>query len=222
VSAIEKVLNIYAPSSCVGCGRQGSNLCSGCMADVPVNRFSRCFSCAKWSSDFSTCKKCRRRTPLRNVWVAAEYSGNIKELIHQFKYERNRAAAKTLADLVASRLPYTGDINVITHVPTATSRVRARGYDHSKLLARELSNKLNIKHRTLLGRLGQSQQMGSKRKDRLSQAEGSYIAVKQAPSSVLLVDDVLTTGATLNAAAKELKRGAAKHIYAVVVAHNSS
>jgi len=190
MSAIEKVLNIYAPPICVGCNKQGSSLCAACMEDVSVNKFSRCFLCAKWSSDFSTCKKCRRRTPLRNVWVAAEYSGSIKEIIHQFKYERNRAAVKTLTSLVASRLPYLGDIDVVTHVPTATARVRGRGYDHSKLLAQELSKKLSIKHKTLLGRLGQSQQMGSKRTDRLSQAQGSYIAVRQAPGSVLLVDDV--------------------------------
>lgn len=222
MSVIEKILNVYAPPTCVSCLKEGASICAACIADTPKNHHSRCFMCAKWSKDFETCKKCHRKTPLRNVWVAAEYKGLVKELVHGYKYERNREAAKELAEIISETLPFLPDVKVITHVPTATSRVRARGYDHSRLLAESLARKLGKKHKTLLGRLGQSQQMGSRRKDRLKQAEGSYVAVSSAPEAVLLIDDVLTTGATLSAAAKELRRAGIRNVYAAVVAHNSN
>ncbi len=63
--------------------------------------------------------------------------------------------------------------------------------------------------------------MGAKRKERLSQVEGAYVSVRKAPGSVLIIDDVLTTGATLSEAAKELRRAGTKEVYAAVVAHSS-
>jgi ComF family protein len=220
MTVIEKILNVYAPPRCESCGTQGSSLCVGCIADIPSNVHSRCFMCGKWSKDFSTCGKCRRKTPLRNVWVAAEHTGALKGTIHNFKYERNRVAAKELAELIADRLPFL-QVDAVTHVPTATSRVRMRGYDHSKLLAQAVGQNLKVKHRTLLGRIGQTQQMGSKRKERLLQVKGVYVSTRKSPKSVLLIDDVLTTGATLSAAAKELRSAGAKEVYAAVIAHNT-
>ncbi len=192
------------------------------MADISPNLISRCFLCAKQTADFATCGKCKKKTPLKNVWVAAEYEGAIKELIHTFKYERERSAAKELAVIINSSLPYLNSATTVTHTPTASSRVRARGYDHSLLLAKELAKLRGLKHKTLLGRLGQTQQMGAMRKKRLEQTKNSYVATRKLnKAEVLLVDDVLTTGATLNAAAKELRQAGARNIYAVVVAHHN-
>ncbi len=192
------------------------------MADISPNLISRCFLCAKQTKDYATCGKCIRKSPIKNVWVATDYEGTIKELLHGFKYERERASAVELAEIINRALPYLGHDTVVTHVPTASSRVRARGYDHSRLIAKELTKLRRLKHKTLLGRLGQSQQMGATRKQRLAQTKASYIATKKLnKASVLLVDDVLTTGATLSEAAKELKKAGANEVFAVVVAHNS-
>ncbi len=179
--------------------------------------------CSKQTKDFSTCTKCRKKTPISNVWVAANYEGAVKNLVHSFKYERERTAAKELALIIDSSLPYLSSGTLVTHVPTASSRVRARGYDHSLLLAKELAKLRGLKHKTLLGRLGQLQQMGANRKQRLEQTKSAYVATRElSKASVLLIDDVLTTGATLSAAAKELRRAGAKDIFATVIAHNNS
>lgn len=179
--------------------------------------------CGAQTEDFSTCKKCRRETIIENVWVAVDYSGTVKDLVHGFKYERQRSSARDLAGLIDRSLPYIDKDTIVVHIPTATTRVRSRGYDHALLLAKELANMRGFKHQKLLGRIGQSQQMGTSRKDRLKQTEKSFVATRPSLTEgahVLLVDDVLTTGSTLRAASKELKRAGAKTISATVVGHH--
>jgi len=195
------------------------------MADIPANYLSRCFICNEQTEDFSTCSKCRRKTVLNNVWVAADYDGTVKDLVQGFKYERQRASARPLAELMDKALPFAEPSTIVTHVPTATNRIRTRGYDHALLLAQKIASLRSLKHRTLLGRLGQSQQMGASRKTRLEQTEKSFIAVKPRKiksAHILLVDDILTTGSTLRSAAQELKKAGAKTVTAVVVGHHST
>lgn len=195
------------------------------MADIPNNPLSRCFMCGVQTDDFSTCAKCRKKTTLDNVWVAVDYSGTVKQLVQGFKYERQRSMAKVLAEIIDRTLPYINENTIVTHVPTATSRVRARGYDHALLLARELAKIRGLKHISLLGRIGQSQQMGASRKMRLAQVDKSFIGIRPSQTkgaNILLIDDVLTTGSTLRAATKELKQNGAKSIIAAVVGHHGS
>lgn len=224
MSLQEKVVNFYAPAKCLTCGREGSILCTGCLADIPANSLSRCFVCGAQTDDFATCPKCRKKTVLDNVWVAADYAGTVKRLVQGYKYERQRSSARVLAQILDRALPYLDESTVITHVPTATSRIRTRGYDHALLLARELSHIRKLQHRSLLGRIGQSQQMGANRKDRLKQMKHSFIATKPRQikgKNILLVDDVLTTGSTLKFAAKTLKAAGAKSIVAATVGHHN-
>ena len=117
-------------------------------------------------------------------------------------------------------LPYFAADILIVPVPTATSRVRSRGYDHAKLLAKELAGAAQLKHESLLLRLCQTRQAGAKRQTRIQQLEGAFGLKKQdiKGKHVLLVDDVVTTGATLEEAAKVLKQAGAKTIDAVVFA----
>ncbi len=179
--------------------------------------------CGAQTDDFSTCAKCRSKTTLDNVWVAVDYEGTVKQLVQGFKYERQRSSAKSLAELINRSLPFIDETTVIAHIPTATTRVRARGYDHALLLSKELASIRGLKQRTLLGRVGQSQQMGAKRKERLEQIEKSFLAIKPNQikgADILLVDDVLTTGSTLRTAAKELKSNGAKSIIAAVIGHH--
>lgn len=106
------------------------------------------------------------------------------------------------------------------HLPTATSRVRQRGYDHARLIARDFASRRQLPCQSLLVRHGQQRQVGAARTIRLQQAEQFYSAkiVRPMPSRVLLIDDVVTTGASISAAAKCLKRAGVKHVDAAIFA----
>lgn len=110
---------------------------------------------------------------------------------------------------------------LISHVPTANQRVRMRGYDQAKLIATALAKKRALAHKTLLLRRGKARQVGAGRTDRFSHLENAFLPIrldKIKDAEILLIDDVTTTGATLQSAAKTLKSAGAKTIYAAVFA----
>jgi ComF family protein len=113
-----------------------------------------------------------------------------------------------------------GDV-FITYVPTANARVRERGYDQAALIARELSRQVGSPCVPLLARVGGQRQLGQGRAARKKQMEGAFRVLKPAllqNKHVLLVDDVLTTGATCEAAARVLRQAGAKRVSAAVFA----
>lgn len=121
---------------------------------------------------------------------------------------------------MVENLPYLNRETVVTHIPTATSRVRRRGYDPAELIARALAKESGLKHKTMLLRVTQTRQVGAKRNKRIMQMEYAFKPALEVPSSVpvLLVDDLTTTGATLESAAKCLKTAGAKTVNAAVFA----
>lgn len=218
---LERVLSVLAPHSCLGCGAAGTLVCPWCLPELFAPLPSRCYRCHAATADSAICPKCRRSSKLRHVWVASEYAGVSKQLIHVLKFERTQAAAAPIAKVLAAALPYFDAETIFTHIPAATSRVRMRGYDQSQLIARQLASNLSCRHSTLLQRHGQSRQVGAKRAARITQLEDAFTPLKSAMvknARVVLVDDVVTTGATLQQAAAVLKQAGAKSIDAAVFA----
>ncbi|OVE79370.1 hypothetical protein BVY00_00540 [bacterium G20] len=162
------------------------------------------------------------------MWITTNYDGVVKDLVKVYKFGHQRAAARAISDLMLGTLMDFNDprdiakLNyLVVSVPTATTRVRQRSFDHSSLLAKTLARKLNLTETSALGRLGQTRQLGAKRPDRLAQPEGNYfVRVPEAVKgrNVLVVDDVVTTGATLRAATRALRQAGAKRVDALVFA----
>ncbi len=129
------------------------------------------------------------------------YEGVGRELLARLKYRDARQAVAPLADALAARAAG-GRIDAVTWIPTTARRRRDRGFDQAELLARAVARRLGRPCRRLLRRLGDDHQTGRTRSERL---EGpSLVAVGVAPRNVLLIDDVVTTGATMRAAVEVL------------------
>jgi ComF family protein len=156
--------------------------------------------------------------------MAATYEGTVKQLIRAYKFERVRAAYAPLACAVADQLPYLPVDTVVVHIPTASVRVRQRGYDQSKLLAQEVARLRGLDHQPLLRRRHGDRQVGSSRSERMKQAERAFElkpGIELHGKQILLIDDVTTSGATLMAAAKLLKAAGAERVDAAVVAKHT-
>ncbi len=221
MALIDRLISTIAPHECVQCGREGSLLCAWCLPDACPALPSRCYRCQRLSSFSRVCEKCRTKTKLSHVWVRTEYEGVGKELVRLLKFERNQAAAERISLLMSEGLPYLSENTFIVHVPTTTVHVRQRGYDQAKLIASKLSVLLSRRHLALLARTGQTHQVGSRRIERVTQLEGAFHPLRKhliKGAHIVLVDDVITTGATIEEAARTLRKAGAKRVDAVVFA----
>jgi ComF family protein len=202
------------------CGLEGSLLCKVCAEGLAVVP-SRCYRCKRWTDEFSTCPACRKHTPLKHVWAVTPCDGQLaKTLLRRIKFDHARAGADVIARLLAG-ICSASDNLLVTYVPTADARVRERGYDQSEQIARGLARRLDRPFVPLLARLGNQRQLGQRREVRLAQMDGAFRPIRPEVlrgKHVLLVDDVLTTGTTCQAAARTLRQAGARHVSAAVFA----
>jgi ComF family protein len=153
--------------------------------------------------------------------VGAQYDGAVKEMIWRLKFFRLRTAARSAAQLVARALPETLEIDVVTAVPIAPERYRERGYNQAELIARAVARRLNVRYTPLLARLDAGHQVGRGRHDRLSRIQGAFLARRAlCGERVLIVDDVVTTGATLEECAQTLMAAGAAEVWGGAVARH--
>lgn len=231
MSLVDSFLNRLVPHNCLGCTREGALLCPDCLGQLPPMP-PRCYRCHRPSPGCLTCPECRAASPLHQVRIATVYTGPAKDLIWKLKSAGAKAAAKVMAARMAAVLsetsvppgPATGPGRrriIIVPVPTASTRARQRGYDQARLLARQLAKHTRQPYLACLARGGQAHQVGAGREQRLSQLEGAFRITTSRlvrDAHILLVDDVVTTGATLEAAAKILHQAGATRIDAVTFA----
>ena len=202
---ISRLMELLAPTSCLGCGREGAVLCTTC-----IDLYGR------------DTPPLRPDAPvLSGISVGAYYDGPVKELILLFKFHRLRAATEAAAELIVRRAAEWPVIDVITSVPVSPSRHRERGYNQSELIARTVAKRTGLPYHPTLIRLTATHQIGLDRQSRFKQVAGAFRAVRPvAGHRVLIVDDVVTTGATLVECASELRTAGARDVWAAAVARH--
>jgi ComF family protein len=145
-----------------------------------------------------------------------EYSGEGRELVARLKYRNARTSVGFLADAMAALVDPAG-IDAVTWVPTTPARRRQRGFDHAELLAKAVARRLGKPRRSLLRRLSGPAQTGLAAEAR--RVGPQLVARRAAPAArILLVDDVVTTGATASAAARALRAAGARTVEVVAAA----
>lgn len=217
---LDSLIAVAAPHYCLVCGVEGFLLCGYCQHDLSVVP-SRCYRCQASTTDSKVCTSCRRQSSLKHVWVRTSYQDTSQRLLHMYKFERAQSAYKTIASSMGEVLPVIPKDTLVVPVPTATVRQRLRGYDHALLLAKEIAKQRGLIYTKPVTRLSQARQVGASRKQRFKQLEQAIMVAKPGAvenQNILLVDDVTTTGATLEAVASALKRAGAKQVDALVFA----
>jgi ComF family protein len=218
--ATNQVLDAALPAQCVGCGREGPPLCAACLpaldrrleapAGVPIGL----------PGDLPA--------PLLQLDWCAPFSGTVRAALHAIKYGGEQRLAEPLGAAVARRWARVGvGADLITHVPVHAARARTRGYDQAELVARAAARHLGLPYAPMLARERATiAQFDLDRSDRAANVAGAF-AVRPPRSArptdvrgrwVLLVDDVVTTGATLAACAEALQRAGALGTSAITVA----
>ncbi len=204
-------LDLLAPHSCRGCGRLGDVLCDRCKNHIISHHVPT-----------QPAQKPKNFPP---IFAIGKREGLLDLLIHDFKYNSVRAIGPKLAELMSICLPELPMDAVIIPLPTATSHIRARGLDHTLMLAKQLARLRHLKVKRLLLREKNTIQVGSNRQTRLAQANSAYSVnskIEINPNTTyVLLDDVWTTGASMQAAVKKLRQAGAHKIIIALLAISS-
>ena len=219
------VLDLLYPPRCSLCGRAGAFVCEACLAKLPRALPPRCARCWLPVLAGAPCGRCRVQ-PLRLTAIRSpfRYEGDVRRLVQAFKFGGQSALAEAMAGQIVSLVRETGlDAEVIVPVPLSTGRQRQRGYNQAGLLAAAIGKSLELPVALALRRTrsGQAQARSASAAERLRNVEGAFAVTGQgaiAGRRVMVVDDVATTGATLDACARALLKGGAAAVEAVTFA----
>lgn len=219
VRPVERALDLLFPPVCVGCRRVGRWICATCWPNVSwlVNR--RCGVCGRPSST-STCLRCSGSAgPLTTVLAATEFGGIAREAVHALKYQQRQAIHGMMGGLMAE-VAREVECELVIPVPLHRGRRRERGYDQSALLARAVARHLRLPYAEALARTRKTQQQATlDEMARRANVVGAFACrTRLKGEAILLVDDVSTTGATIDAAAQALVDQEAGRITGLVFA----
>lgn len=212
------------PPSCGGCNQLGFRWCQDCQQSVHILGENICSLCGDYLETPGLCPKCRRAPPtycaLRSWGV---FAGSLRVALHRLKYQKDIALGEALSHHLVELLDELNwPVDLITAVPLSKNRLQDRGYNQAGLLAFPMALACRIPYTSdALSRVRETRsQVGLSAEERLHNVKGAFEANASRVNNktVLVVDDVTTTGATLQACAEALLQSGARQVYGLTLA----
>ena len=218
-----EIIDLIFPKYCIGCGQEGEILCQQCRNKVKWADQLRCDLCGKIIYSRRLCSQCRKSTGMCDFVSIGPMENLLREALHKFKYEDLKQVSPALGEMIAGNITDRQMMpGILVPMPLHYTRLRERGYNQSALIARSLNKYLNWPVVDALVRVKKThQQMKLHREARLENVKGAFLCrydLGKCDMPVYLVDDVMTTGATMKEAAKVLKKAGADKIVGVAAA----
>jgi ComF family protein len=218
-------LNLLFPQRCVGCGKEGGLICPACHRNMPRIVPPVCPRCGKSQPNGVICSGCAGWQPnIDGIRSPFRFDGVIRQAVHQFKYQNLRTLAVPLSRflqeyLTANPIP----VEVLVPVPLHPRRLRERGYNQSAMLAENLGKLTDlplVPDCLIRTRFSIPQARTENVEERKKNVAGVFTCRSRVLQNkrVLLIDDVATTGMTLDACARALKEGGAASVWGLVLA----
>ncbi|MBZ9572840.1 ComF family protein [Patescibacteria group bacterium] len=230
-------VHILFPQSCLNCKKEGSVICEDCLSSIEISEFKYCPFCKTPKRVFEkgTCSS-HRKMRLSGIFSATSYKNPlVKRLISKFKYEPFlKNLGLPLASLIIAHFLLSEnktifkdkENSVFVPIPLSRFRQRWRGFNQASLIARELSKffKIPLLNNNLIKVKKTQLQVELKREEREKNIKGAFKVqrLKEIQGKrIFLIDDVFTTGATMEECARVLKKAGAKEVWGIVIARES-
>ena len=216
---LDRLLSLLVPPACLACRvpvpRAGDALCGRCRAELPWLPARTCPRCALPAP----CRPCPAwRSAFTSAWAPMAHDGVARALVRELKFRGTLAAADLMAAQIAANAPPgVADGAVLVPVPLHPARLRSRGYDQARSLAQGLALRWGAALAPTLERSdrGGARQVGAGRAGRRAAGRVEIRAREPVRGAITLIDDVHTTGATLEACARALRAAGACEVHAI-------
>ena len=218
-------MDSFFPRRCVGCGRVGGFLCLECLRKLPRLVPPFCPRCGRPQASSIVCPSCwQRPTEIDGIRSLFRFDEVVRKSIHELKYRNLKAISPCLAELLADYLkenPLPGE--AVVSVPLHPRRLRERGYNQSGLLARELGKRIGlpvIEDCLIRVKQAQPQVRAVDVEERRSNVADAFVCRDERVKGkeTILIDDVCTSGATLESCAAVLKNRGATSVWGLTLA----
>ena len=222
---VELVVDSFFPRRCVGCGRLGGFFCPECLGKLSRLLPPLCPNCGRPQASGIACPDCwQRQTEIDGIRSLFRFDDIIRKAIHQLKYRNLKAISPCLAELLADYLrsnPLPGEALIC--VPLHPRRLRERGYNQSNLLARGLGERIDlpvIENCLIRVKQAQPQVRAADVEERRRNVVDAFRCCDERISGrqIILIDDVCTSGATLESCAVALKNKGATSVWGLTLA----
>lgn len=234
------ILDLIFPTECVGCGCEGKWLCKKCFRKLEINNFQTCFECQKYNQFGEFCHKCAKKYNLNGIWTAGNYENKIlSKLIKDLKYKFIKTMADDLCKFLSIYINNLINISRINQtektpkillnfknsltipVPLHKKRFHWRGFNQTEIIAKIISSNFNLsnsyKLKRIINKKPQAKLNEQNRKNNIKNCY-AWTGNNLKNKNIILLDDVVTTGSTLNECARILKNAGANEVWGLAIA----